>query len=1186
MNNPFVHLHLHTLKSIADSMIKPEALANKLESLGMKSVAVTDHGTMLDIVEIYSVLKKSGIKTIFGLETYIAPRGNTLKEHGIDDANYHLVLLAENLTGYHNLIKIASDAATEGKYYKERTDFDHLRQYHEGIIASSACLGGQVQQEILLNGYEAGLKCAKRYNEIFGQGNFFLELQDHGIPEQQIVNEALFRMNKETGIPLIATNDCHYIEPEDYEAHDILMAIQAKVTVDSDRRKKYGSDQFYVKSADEMWDLFGHTEQGVEALRNTQIISDRCNVELEFGKNKLPPFYVPAAFSRMENQDFLRYLVEEGMKDRYGENIPAEYVERMDFELKTIHDMGFDNYFLITWDFFRFCREGTNNYGEPISEQWNPILTGPGRGSGAGSICLYCLKITHIDPMKYALLFERFLDPSRISMPDIDSDYPRNRREEVIEYARQKYGIGSVCQIVTMSNMNARGIIRNVGRAISMSGVVVDRVAKLIPMDLNMTIDSALNISSQLCELYSSDSDIKFLIDISKKLEGLPKATSKHAAGVLITDEEGVTAHVPVFYNKNGNVVSQYSKDWLESLGLLKMDFLGLMTLDVIQGAIDRIAQNYGKKIDVEWLYTVPDAAPFSLMCSGNTEGIFQIESPGMTEFFTKLQPTSLDDVTLGISMYRPGPMDLIPQMLANKHDMSKVRYSVNGMKDILEATYGVFCYQEQLMQIVCAIGGYTRSDSDGFRKVVAKKKQNLVPLHRKWFIDGRKINDVDEKGRTVTYKNEIPGGVKLGHDREALKKIFDEMEEFAKYSFNKSHGAAYAVIAYTTAYLAYYYPQEFFASVLDFALGNETKMTKYINHLRSINIEVSEVDINKSGLTFVSEPGKGIIYPLRASGVKNTAVEEIVRNRPSDGYKDMAQFLARNVGLDKSTFNSLAAAGAFSVFGYTRSSLMAGAEDIFTKLKKKLTGLKLSEAAQLTKETFDQYIPNLSEFREETILKLEKEYLKHYLSGNPLDYFANEVRECSSSAADGFKYMFLKNFEYSLDEDTGTVTAVGNIIDKQRIKVIAVINDLKLMTTKKHTQMCRLEVLDTTGSANIVVFPQCYETYKNLIEKDAVYEFQGSVQLSDDSAPQINLISMAPCVKSGSLERCLFYLNTKKDASDLCLLLSKQKGKGVAIPTYFNIGHVRLLIPEVYWIRRDVLGAIKKNQYYYELTM
>lgn len=717
----------------------------------------------------------------------------------------------------------------------------------------------------------------------------------------------------------------------------------------------------------------------------------------------------------------------------------------------------------------------------------------------------------------------------------------------------------------------------------------------MIPLDLGMTIDKALEINTQFRDLYNADAEVKHLIDISKKLEGLPKSTGMHAAGVLITDEQGITQHVPVFKNKDGFVVSQYSKDYLESLGLLKMDFLGLKTMGIIQGSADRILENYGQEVNLGQLYEVPDEKPFELMAEGNTSGIFQLESPGMTDFFKKLKPTSLEDVTLGVAMYRPGPMDLIPEMLRNKHDMSRIRYEIPELANILDTTYGVMCYQEQLMQIVVEIAGYTKSDSDGFRKVVAKKKKSLIPLHRKWFTDGREIEDADEEGRMVKYRNAIPGGVKLNHPRKALERLFSQMEEFASYSFNKSHAAAYAMIAYVTAWLACYYPTEFFSVVLDYTVRSNSnkkpaKMTQYINHCRDIGIEVGEPDINHSGSYFAPK-GRQILYALKCKSVKESAMKAVISRRPTEGYQSLEQFLAINYdAVDRATFLAWACVGAFRSFGYTRSTLTALTENIFGQVftpttKKKLLAFKeVSDRQNFIKEKLEKVgIPQLEEFPDEIILALEKEYFQHYLTGNPLDHYVNEIRECKNTQGSGFAYTYLGDFDYFIDNDTQIVSMVGNVKNNQRVKFIAIANKIDVLTTKRKEQMCRIDALDTTGIATVVVFPKAFELFRNSLEEDTVYEFRGRAKIEDDEAPCIILEDILQVSNSGNIEKCYFKVDTREEASKVCTMLhNTSKQVGLPMPTYIKVGLVTMLLPEAFWVKRSILKELSSGHYKY----
>ena len=783
----FVHLHTHTKYSLNDGMIDTKKLAKKLKAQEVNKYAITEHGVLMDMPEAYMNLKDEGIELIVGMETYVAPRSRTQKEGKIDAANYHLVLLCENNEGYDNLKKIATDAALNGFYYKPRTDKEFLRQHSKGLIAASACLGGSINKFLLAGEYEKAKQEALEYRDIFGDGNFFLEIQRHGLEEQEKINPFIIKLSKDTGIPLIATNDNHYLDKEDWEAHDIQMAIQAGTTIKDTKRKVYTSHEFYVKSPTEIAHLFRDIP---EAIENTAKIAERCHVTLEFGVNKIPPYKLPDNYNGT-NEDLLREMIFKGAAELYGE-LTREIVDRIEFEFDVIKKMGYINYFLITWDVFRFCKDGTYEINHEKNPDWDPILTGPGRGSGAGSIVSYCLGITKIDPLQYNLLFERFLSVDRISMPDIDSDFESSRRQEIIDYVVYKYGRDSIAQIITYGTLAARAVIRKVGKALDMQYSVYDKVAKMIPAEVGITIGKALEINNELKKIYDSNDEIRTLLNFSMKLEGLPTSTSTHAAGVLITDSQGVTAHVPMWKNDSG-IVAQYSKDLLEKLGLLKMDFLALKTLGVIGDARRYIIKNHNVRIDFDELYKIPTLEPLKLIHEGRTECLFQLSGAGMTSFMKELKPDSIEDIIAGISMYRPGPMDEIPRFLYQKRNPQSIKYDIDGLGEILDNTYGTIVYQEQCMQIVTKIAGFSKGDSDNFRRIISKKKLKEMPKQKEWFIYGRKLEDYDYEGKLRKYKTEIPGGLALGHDKEALEDLFDLMVAFAAYALTKKEVIAYA---------------------------------------------------------------------------------------------------------------------------------------------------------------------------------------------------------------------------------------------------------------------------------------------------------------------------------------------------------------------------------------------------------
>ena len=906
----FTHLHVHTGFSLLDGSSKIKELVKKTKELGMDSIAITDHGVMYGCVEFYKAAKAEGIKPIIGCEVYVASKSRFDKENSPDNFYYHLVLLAENNKGYDNLIKIVSYGFKDGFYYKPRVDIELLEKYHEGIIALSACLAGPVARTIIRQGYDKAKEVALRYNNIFGENNFFLELQDHmdGSVDQQTVNQSLMRMHQETGIPLVATNDCHYISPEDAEAHDILLCIQTNTTVDEADRMRYEGGQYYVKSPEEMYSLFPYAHQACE---NTYKIAQRCNVEFEFGNYKLPVFDVPDGKTAVE---YLSELALNGLKERYGEVTP-KLKERLDYELSIIIQMGFVDYFLIVWDFIKYAKD-------------NGISVGPGRGSAAGSIVAYSLRITDIDPIKYDLIFERFLNPERVSMPDIDIDFCYERRGEVIDYVRRKYGNDQVVQIVTFGTMAARNAIRDVGRALNIPYADVDRVAKMVPQELHITIEKALVKNPEFKEIYDTDPTVKHLIDMSMKLEGLPRHTSTHAAGVIISDRP-VEDYVPLNLNvKDNAITTQYTMTICEELGLLKMDFLGLRTLTVIQNAFKEIERNYGLKFDGHSI-DYGDREVYDLISSGKTLGVFQLESPGMTSFMKELRPNNIEDIIAGISLYRPGPMDFIPKYIDGKNNPSHIKYTHPLLEPILRNTYGCIVYQEQVMQIVQELAGYSLGRSDMVRRAMSKKKADVMAKERENFING--------------LGDSVPGCVKNGIPANIANIIFDEMTDFAKYAFNKSHAACYAVVAYQTAWLKTHYPAEFMAALMTSVQDRPDKIALYIANCKTMNIGILPPDINESLSNFSVSDGN-IRFGLSAiKGVGSNNITSIMKNRSNEGnFKSLHQFLDRmGSNINSKTIESLIYAGAFDSLGGKRSQYIQSYKKMYDGLnsRKKLSG-------------------------------------------------------------------------------------------------------------------------------------------------------------------------------------------------------------------------------------------------------
>ena len=1061
----FAHLHVHTEYSLLDGSNKIKEYVARVKELGMNSAAITDHGVMFGCIDFYKAAKEAGIKPIMGCEVYVAP-GSRFDRETVkgEDRYYHLVLLAENDLGYSNLTKIVSKGYVDGFYYKPRVDLEILEQYHEGVIALSACLAGEVPRYLVRNLYEEGKQAALRYQEIFGKGNFFLELQDHGIPEQRLVNQQLMRMSQETGIELVATNDVHYTYESDAESHDILLCIQTGKKVEDEDRMRYEGGQYYVKSEEEMRQLFPYA---LQALENTQKIADRCEVNIEFGVTKLPRFDVPEGYTAWE---YLNKLCFEGLEERYHPVTP-ELKERLEYELNTIKTMGYVDYFLIVWDFIKFARD-------------HDIMVGPGRGSAAGSLVSYTLGITKLDPMRYQLLFERFLNPERVTMPDIDVDFCFERRQEVIDYVTRKYGKDRVVQIVTFGTLAARGVIRDGGRVLDMPYAQVDSIAKMIPNELNITIDKALTMNHELKELYESDDQIHYLIDMSRRLEGLPRHTSMHAAGVVIS-QKPVDEYVPLSRASDGTLVTQYTMTTLEELGLLKMDFLGLRTLTVIQNAVHLAERSSQTKIDMDHI-DYNDPKVLEMIGSGKTEGVFQLESGGMKNFMKELKPRSLEDIIAGISLYRPGPMDFIPQYIRGKNHPETVTYDTPLLKPILEQTYGCIVYQEQVMQIVQALAGYSLGRADLLRRAMSKKKAAVMEKERESFVYGN-----PEDG--------VPGCINNGIRERIANKIYDEMTDFAKYAFNKSHAAAYAVVSYQTAWLKYYYPVEFMAALMTSCIDNPGKVAEYILNSRQMGISILPPDVNQSEGIFTVE-GRSIRYGMAAiKGVGKPVMEAVAREREENGpFVSLQDFAERMSGkeINKKTVENFIKSGAFDSFGATRKQMMQVYVQVLDAVaqekKNSMTGqMSLFDFVdEETKHSYEIPLPNVGEYGKEEKLALEKEVLGIYISGHPLE----EQEECWRKNITAVTTDFLP------DEETG----MPKVVDGAKVIVGGMITDKKIKYTKNNKTMAFLTLEDLLGTLEIVVFPRDYERNASLMQEDAKVFIQGRVSAEDDKASKL----------------------------------------------------------------------------------
>ena len=1056
----FAHLHVHTEFSLLDGSNKIKEYVSRVKELGMNSAAITDHGVMYGVIDFYREAKKQGINPILGCEVYVAPNSRFDREiTGGDDRYYHLVLLAENEEGYANLTKIVSKGFVEGYYYKPRVDKELLRKYHKGIIALSACLAGEVARFLTKGLYEEAKKTALEYQEIFGEGNFFLELQDHGIPEQGLVNQQLFKMSEETGIELVATNDIHYTYAEDAKPHDILLCIQTGKKLSDENRMRYDGGQYYVKSEEEMLRLFPYAKQ---ALENTQKIADRCHVEIEFGVTKLPKYDVPDGYTSWE---YLQKLCYEGLEKRYGD--PSEELkDRLSYELETIHQMGYVDYFLIVWDFIKYAKD-------------HGISVGPGRGSAAGSIVSYCLEITTIDPIRYQLLFERFLNPERVSMPDIDVDFCYERRQEVIDYVTRKYGKDCVAQIVTFGTLAARGVIRDVGRVMDLPYAYVDSISKMIPQELGITIDKALKMNPDLKKLYDTDETVTNLIDMAKRLEGLPRHCSMHAAGVVIC-QKPVDEYVPLSRAADGTITTQFIMTTLEELGLLKMDFLGLRTLTVIQNAV-LLARRKQPELNINQI-DYNDQKVLDYIGTGKTDGVFQLESAGMKGFMKELKPHNLEDVIAGISLYRPGPMDFIPQYIRGKNDSSSITYDCPQLEPILAPTYGCIVYQEQVMQIVRDLAGYSLGRSDLLRRAMSKKKAAVMEKERKIFIYGD-----EETG--------VPGCIKNGIDEQTANKIYDEMIDFAKYAFNKSHAAAYAVVSYQTAWLKYYFPVEYMAALMTSVIDNPSKVSEYIYACRQMNIKILPPDINKGEANF-SVDGGDIRYGLAAiKSIGRPVIKAIVEDREELGlFQNLEDFItrlsAKNI-LNKRTIENLIKAGALDTLGGTRKQFMS----IYVQIVDHVTQEKKnSMVGQMTlfdlvsedqKEEFQIRMPDVGEYSKETLLAFEKEVLGIYVSGHPLEAYEEKWKKSISATTTDFQ----------LDEETGHT----KVHDGAKEIIGGMITEKTIKHTKTNQMMAFITVEDLLGTVEVVVFPRDYEKNRDYLEVDSKVFVRGRVSEEDD---------------------------------------------------------------------------------------
>ena len=1137
----FTHLHVHTEYSLLDGSNKIQEYVNRVRELGMDSAAITDHGVMYGVIDFYRAARAAGINPILGCEVYVAPGSRFDREIGSgDDRYYHLVLLAENNQGYANLMKIVSKSFVEGFYYKPRVDLQLLEKYHEGLIALSACLAGEVARFLTRGMYEDAKAAALRYQDIFGKGNFFLELQDHGIPEQQNVNQQLLKMHRETGIELVATNDVHYTLAEDAQPHDVLLCLQTGKKLSDENRMRYDGGQYYVKSPEEMERLFPYA---TEALENTHKIAERCHVEIEFGVTKLPKFDVPEGYTSWE---YLNELCFKGLEERY-QPVTEELKERLNYELSTIKNMGYVDYFLIVWDFIRYARD-------------HDIMVGPGRGSAAGSLVAYTLGITQLDPIRYDLLFERFLNPERVSMPDIDVDFCFERRQEVIDYVRRKYGDDCVVQIVTFGTLAARGVIRDVGRVMDLPYAQVDTIAKMIPQELNITIDKALKMNPEFKKTYEDQPEIHDLIDTARRLEGLPRHTSMHAAGVVISQKD-VSEYVPLSRAQDGSIVTQFTMTTLEELGLLKMDFLGLRTLTVIQNAVHLIEQDTGVHLDMQQI-DYNDKKVLDSLGTGRSDGVFQLESAGMKNFMKELKPQSLEDVIAGISLYRPGPMDFIPQYIRGKNHPDTIQYDCPQLEPILKPTYGCIVYQEQVMQIVRNLAGYTLGRSDLVRRAMSKKKAAVMEKERQNFVYGNEAEGV-------------PGCIANGISEQVANKIYDEMIDFAKYAFNKSHAAAYAVVSYQTAFLKYYYPVEFMAALMTSVIEMPNKVAEYIQVCRQMGISILPPDVNCGIYGFSVDHG-AIRYGLSAiKSVGRPVINALVEEREKNGtYRSLKDFIERLTGIvNKRAIENFIKAGALDCLEGNRRQKMNVYGQIVDSIAQEK---KNSFAGQMSlfdlvsdedKKDFEIRMPNVGEYDKEMVLAFEKEVLGIYLSGHPLEGYRGIMDKMISA----------KTTDFQPDEESG----IPKVYDGQKVIIGGMITERTIKYTRNNKVMAFLTVEDLVGTVEVVVFPRDYEKWQTLITDDARVFIQGRVNAEDDRPSKLILEKVHSFEDIPREIWIQFKDKAEYSAAEAELQSFLQSASGTsAVVIYVNDVKAMKRLPAAFRIRinEEILGELKKK--------
>ena len=1126
----FTHLHVHTQFSLLDGSSKIKELILRTKELGMDSIAITDHGVMFGVIDFYKIAKENGIKPILGCEVYVSSgsRHNKTSENG--NFYYHLVLLAENNVGYNNLMKLVSKGYTEGFYYKPRIDFELLSEFKEGLIALSACLGGVIPKKLTNSSYDKAKEEALKYSNLLGKNNFYLELQNHGINEQKIVNEQLIRISKETGIPLVATNDLHYVYEEDVSAHDILLCIKTVTNINDERRMQYPGGQFFLKSPEQMYNLFYDVQ---EALDNTTIIAERCNVDIKFNEYRLPKYHL----DNITSEEYLNLLCQKGLQKRY-KIVTNELEARMNYELDLIKKMGFIDYFLIVWDFIKYAKE-------------NKIAVGPGRGSAAGSIVAYCLNITNIDPIKYNLIFERFLNPERVSMPDIDIDFCYERRQEVIDYVVNKYGNDRVAQIITFGTMAAKGSIRDCGRALDMPYADVDKIAKMIPFELGITIKRALVLNQELNELYLNNYQVKNLLDTAMKLEGITRHVSTHAAGVIISDLP-ISEYVPL-YKSNGVITTQFTMNTLEELGLLKMDFLGLRNLTVIQNSVEEINRNYNISIDIDKI-NFEDKDVYSMISKGKTEGVFQLESSGMKSFMKELKPDNLEDIIAGVSLFRPGPMDFIPRYISGKNNKETILYTHERLKPILKETYGCIVYQEQVMQIVQDLAGYSLGRADMLRRVMSKKKISEMDKERKNFIYG--------------IKGEILGCVNNGILEKDAEKIFDEMVDFARYAFNKSHAAAYAVIGYQTAWLKFHYQVEFMAALMTSVMDNKNKITEYMAECLKMNISLLPPDINKGYGRFTVSDNSIRFGFLAIKNVGKNFIESLIKEREANGeFSSLTNFINRidSKDLNKRCIESLIKSGSLSSIGGTRSQHIESYKNIIDSVGKnkknnidgQMNLFSLSEDSSSNHE--DENLPTIKEYNIKDILNFEKEVLGVYISGHPLQEYKL------------FLEKYVKNYTYEFIYDNDE--QILDLQDNQEVTIGGIVLNKTIKYTKNNQAMAFLLIEDFYGTIEVILFSNIYSKYSECINENDIVIIKGSSVIKDDEEPKIIGNKIISYKQNELLEKRKLWIkipiNNSVNLEELKSIISLYKGN-VPVIFYYEQTKQRVLLDEKYWISLD----------------